>query len=194
MRTALDNRVGRLYHYQSFNQEHLANTLERGVIRFADPSSINDPWDCKPTFSVPETPAEREALIQYLKAASERQTPDVDPAARARISPRPRSTRSSIRHGDSGLQDSDHLPRCARRFRIAGPGEKFAGDVSDNPVANRSVSTGDNSVWPGPFGISVEVEHHQRIKFSRIGSPPPHTGAVGISVCKNRFPQFTAPL
>ena len=69
-RTAFDNGVDRLYHYQKFNPEHLENTLVRGLVRFARPSSFNDPWDCKPVFSIPQDKNEREAMVRYMAAAS----------------------------------------------------------------------------------------------------------------------------
>jgi Protein of unknown function (DUF2971). len=84
MRSALDNNVRRLYHYQSFNEEHLRNTLERGVVKFANPNSFNDPWDCKPTFCVPEDAADREALVRWMAAASAKHYPTLDTAARER--------------------------------------------------------------------------------------------------------------
>src|SRR5215510_711247 len=51
-RSALDNGVDRLYHYQRFDEEHLENTIVRDLVRFTRPSSFNDPWDCKPVFSL----------------------------------------------------------------------------------------------------------------------------------------------
>jgi len=65
-RTAFDNGVDRLYHYQKFNPEHLENTLVRDLVRFARPSSFNDPWDCKPVFSIPQDKNERERRVQEL--------------------------------------------------------------------------------------------------------------------------------
>jgi hypothetical protein len=84
IRTALDNRLSRLYHYQVFHEEHLTNTLERGIVKFANPNSFNDPWDCKPTFCVPEDAADREALVQWMAAASAKHDPTLDTAGRTR--------------------------------------------------------------------------------------------------------------
>ena len=83
-RTALDNGVDRLYHYQKFNAKHLQNTLVKGLVRFARPSDFNDPWDCKPVFSVPEDEKPREALVQWMAAASEKHGTPLDPDERER--------------------------------------------------------------------------------------------------------------
>jgi Protein of unknown function (DUF2971) len=71
-RTALENGVNRLYHYQRFDATHLANTIVNGVVRFTRPGDFNDPWDCQPVFSVPKERNEREALARYMARASEK--------------------------------------------------------------------------------------------------------------------------
>jgi hypothetical protein len=53
-RSALDNGVVRLFHYQSYRLEFLENTIRNGVVGFGRASEFNDPWDCKPSFHVPE--------------------------------------------------------------------------------------------------------------------------------------------
>lgn len=117
MRTALDNGVRHLYHYQPFKEEYLANTLERGVVRFADPSSINDPWDCKPVFSLPETSVEREAVVEFMIAASEKHTPDVDPAERALNAQAFRDDPQSLRRAIEAAAP-EMAAQIARRYRI----------------------------------------------------------------------------
>ena len=49
-RTALQNGIPFLYHYQGFNPEYLASTLLNNEIHGSDPKNLNDPWDCKPMF------------------------------------------------------------------------------------------------------------------------------------------------
>jgi hypothetical protein len=83
-RTALDNGVDRLYHYQKFNAGHLENTLSNSVVRFSRPSDFNDPWDCEPVFSVPEDKDQRAALVEWMAAASTKHGTAVDPDERAR--------------------------------------------------------------------------------------------------------------
>ncbi len=82
-RTALDNGVDRLFHYQPYNVEHLGNTIQHRLIRFAQASTFNDPWDCKPSFTVPDDEAELRRLVEFMRSASERHTPEVNPDVRA---------------------------------------------------------------------------------------------------------------
>ncbi len=83
-RSALDNGVDRLYHYQRFDEEHLENTIVRDLVRFTRPSSFNDPWDCKPVFSIPEDKDEREALVRWMAAANAKHGTALDPDERER--------------------------------------------------------------------------------------------------------------
>ena len=83
-RTAFDNGVDRLYHYQKFVAAHLENTLVNGVVRFARPGSFNDPWDCKPVFSIPQDRKEREALVRWMANASAKHGSALDPGERER--------------------------------------------------------------------------------------------------------------
>ncbi|HTF94723.1 MAG TPA: DUF2971 domain-containing protein [Cellvibrio sp.] len=48
---ALDNKIDTLYHYQSFKKEYLEQLLRDRTIYCSNPSSFNDPWDCKPWFN-----------------------------------------------------------------------------------------------------------------------------------------------
>jgi Protein of unknown function (DUF2971) len=49
-RTALENGVPTLYHYEKFNARYLTTTLRDKIIHCSNPSNLNDPWDCKPAF------------------------------------------------------------------------------------------------------------------------------------------------
>lgn len=49
-RTALQNGIPALYHYEKFNATYLITTLRDQIIHCSDPASLNDPWDCKPAF------------------------------------------------------------------------------------------------------------------------------------------------
>jgi hypothetical protein len=55
-----------------------------GVVRFTRPSNFNDPWDCKPVFSVPENREERAALVEWMAAASMKHGTALDPLGRER--------------------------------------------------------------------------------------------------------------
>jgi hypothetical protein len=81
-RTALDNGIERLFHYQSYKTEFLENTIVHGIVRFARASEFNDPWDCKPSFHVPDDKDRLRLLIDFMYSASERHTPEVDPTKR----------------------------------------------------------------------------------------------------------------
>jgi hypothetical protein len=81
-RSALENGLERLFHYQPYRFEHLENTIWRRLIRFSRASAFNDPWDCKPSFFVPEDRGELERLVRYMQAASEKHTPEMASAER----------------------------------------------------------------------------------------------------------------
>ncbi|HEY6346539.1 MAG TPA: DUF2971 domain-containing protein [Bryobacteraceae bacterium] len=49
-RTAFQNDIALLYHYEKFNLEYLATILQKNIIHCSDPKNLNDPWDCKPVF------------------------------------------------------------------------------------------------------------------------------------------------
>jgi hypothetical protein len=82
-RSAFQNGVDRLFHDQRYDAAHLENTLRNGIIRFAQPSTFNDPWDCKPFFRVPDEEAEVRRLVEYMYNASKRRIPEINPAERA---------------------------------------------------------------------------------------------------------------
>jgi hypothetical protein len=50
LRSAAMLGLEHLYHYQSFNLDHLREVIVDGVIHFSKPSDFNDPWDCRPWF------------------------------------------------------------------------------------------------------------------------------------------------
>lgn len=81
-RSALDNGIDRLFHYQRYDVDHLGKVIQERLIRFARPSEFNDPWDCKPLFHVPEDEAGVRALVAYMYQASVNRTPHFDPAER----------------------------------------------------------------------------------------------------------------
>lgn len=49
-RTALQNGIPTLYHYEKFNPGFLTTTLRDRIIHCSNPVNLNDPWDCKPAF------------------------------------------------------------------------------------------------------------------------------------------------
>jgi hypothetical protein len=85
-RTAFDNGVTRLFHYQRYRSDNLINTVVNRVIRFGRASGFNDPWDCKPSFHVPDDPAELRKLVEFMRRSSEKHDPSLTAAQRATIS------------------------------------------------------------------------------------------------------------
>jgi hypothetical protein len=81
-RSALDNGIERLFHYQKYRSEFLEATIKQGIVRFGRASEFNDPWDCKPSFHLPDDECELRRLVDFMQRASERHTPEVDPAYR----------------------------------------------------------------------------------------------------------------
>lgn len=51
MKTAITARLDALYHYQPFRADYVEDLLLRHRIKFSDPHTFNDPWDCRPQFS-----------------------------------------------------------------------------------------------------------------------------------------------
>lgn len=66
--TARELGFARLYHYQRYNRDHLATTLQNNTLHFSTPANFNDPWDCKPWFDLDALarPEVRDATIDYL--------------------------------------------------------------------------------------------------------------------------------
>jgi hypothetical protein len=56
----------RLYHYQPYNPEHLADLLDRKRIHCATPGKLNDPWDCRPWFDASTLLNNSEELENFL--------------------------------------------------------------------------------------------------------------------------------
>jgi hypothetical protein len=81
-RSALETGLERLFHYQPYKFEYLEKTIRHRVIRFSRASNFNDPWDCKPSLTVPADRAALERLVNYMHAASEKHAPRLDPAER----------------------------------------------------------------------------------------------------------------
>jgi hypothetical protein len=48
--TARAAGIKRLYHYERFNPEYLADALTKQRVHCSDPANLNDPWDCRPWF------------------------------------------------------------------------------------------------------------------------------------------------
>jgi hypothetical protein len=49
-KTAAQNGIRYLYHWEKFVPEYIDQTLRTNRIHFSNPSKFNDPWDCKPFY------------------------------------------------------------------------------------------------------------------------------------------------
>lgn len=60
----------RLYHYQPLNQNFLIDLLTKRRIHCSDPSTLNDPWDCRPWFdlSIVDNDTERAKITEWILA------------------------------------------------------------------------------------------------------------------------------
>jgi hypothetical protein len=68
MLRAFDCGEPRLYHYQSFNEEHLVDVLTSQSIYFSPIGNFNDPWDCRPFFNLSDLkdPVVRSEIAEWL--------------------------------------------------------------------------------------------------------------------------------
>ncbi len=84
--TAAQMRLESLYHYQKFNADRLVQTLSTQSIYCPNPSTFNDPWDCKPWFdkSVLTDSVSREKLIRWFDAIGRVHNPELPEAERRR--------------------------------------------------------------------------------------------------------------
>lgn len=88
--SAIELDIPLLYRYQPFHEERLSTLICDKKIRFSNPASFNDPWDCKPWFDIStvDDPAEIERLIEYYVDITKRRRPDISDDAIAANSQR----------------------------------------------------------------------------------------------------------
>jgi hypothetical protein len=111
--------LARLYHYEKFNAEWLEKTLRDQKIRCSDPSSLNDPWDCRPWFDyrpMAEDPAKLEAMLDNF-----RNTDFADQPARPKFEDRIRNNPDELRKFLGGLSQSFQREICKRRIYCLTP-------------------------------------------------------------------------
>jgi hypothetical protein len=116
-RTALDNGIERLFHYPRYSRHFLENTIKHGVVRFGRASEFNDPWDCKPSFHVPEDEDGLRRLVEFMQRASEHHTPDVDPAYRKVRTEQYRANPEQLRR-DIADASAEMWAQMDRRYRL----------------------------------------------------------------------------
>src|SRR5437016_9779480 len=66
-RTATQNKIPLLYHWQRFDAARFEQQLRDGTIYCSNPKDFNDPWDCRPFFNTDllADPAERRKHINW---------------------------------------------------------------------------------------------------------------------------------
>jgi hypothetical protein len=75
----------RLFHYQTFKEEHLVSLLSEGKFKLSRPNQFNDPWDCRVHYHVPTDPAGIERAMQHWKESDRKHHPEISEAKRALI-------------------------------------------------------------------------------------------------------------
>ncbi len=66
---AIDKGIKKLYHYDEFCINYLADTLATQRIHLSNPSNFNDPWDCYPCFDTTQAdnPDYRARCIEFIR-------------------------------------------------------------------------------------------------------------------------------
>jgi hypothetical protein len=85
-KTAAEQRVRSLYHYQAFEDPtHLARILRVGTVYCSNPKDFNDPWDCRPCFSKIrlDDPAEYRRVVQWFVRIGRKKNPSLPDAEHA---------------------------------------------------------------------------------------------------------------
>lgn len=86
-KTAAEQRIGSLYHYQSFEDpSHLARIFTDGTVYCSNPKDFNDPWDCRACFSkaVLDDPAQHERVLQWLVRVNRKRDPSISEVEHSR--------------------------------------------------------------------------------------------------------------
>jgi hypothetical protein len=80
-------------------------------------SGFNDPWDCKPSFAVPDEREGLERLVQYMHAASVKHASHTDPAERDARTRHYLANPSQLR-ADLAAGSAEMWAQMDRRYRI----------------------------------------------------------------------------
>lgn len=68
-KTAFQNALTFLYHWQRFNPEHVKDIIKTNTVRFSDPNKFNDPWDCKSFYDTTDCydPVKRIKILDWVE-------------------------------------------------------------------------------------------------------------------------------
>jgi len=86
-RTAAEQGLRSLFHYQPFNVDRLKPIFTENVIYCSDPAQFNDPWDCRPCFSTAmlDSPEGYERVLQWFVRVGHKQQPISDEERQRRV-------------------------------------------------------------------------------------------------------------
>ena len=110
----------KLYHYQQFSLDWLADTLHQQRIHCSNPANLNDPWDCIPWYDTEslQDPDTIEQFIVWLRSvAKERPEARIEAELENRIRTNP-DFRNKFIHGFS---TSNHTVISERRIYCLTP-------------------------------------------------------------------------
>lgn len=70
-RAACNLGIKSLFHYRRFNADHFAALVKDGTVRYSNPANFNDPWECRPQYSlsVLNSADGRERAIKWMQSA-----------------------------------------------------------------------------------------------------------------------------
>jgi hypothetical protein len=75
VQTAHQAGIQKLYHYEPFNRQFLADTLANSRIHVSNIANVNDPWDCRPWFDKDvSTPSRRQEWATFFRPMLELRT------------------------------------------------------------------------------------------------------------------------
>lgn len=167
--SAGDIRMPYLYHYQPFNPAYVRSVIQDRQLYFSRPSTFNDPWDCKPHFSIdlsdPESVAANVQYFQRIDRERNSHLSEAELAARARIISEDRPFLESLVH--SMYQIHEAIDRRYRIYCLAGS--------SHVPLMWSHYAASHTGVCfkfavAGPFQAAMKVQYRDRYPALSLGA------------------------
>lgn len=121
IKTAREARHDKLYHYQKFNSERLADLLTRNRIFCATPGKLNDPWDCRPWFDASPLLSDPNELERHLDWLYSNAVPRPPEHERDVYNQRMRTDPSALRDAIANLSRTVHRVIAERRIYCLTP-------------------------------------------------------------------------
>jgi hypothetical protein len=107
----------RLFHYQRFDEGHLASLLDDGKLKFSRPDGFNDPWDCRVHYQVPTDPEAVTIVIEHWKKLHREHHPEISEARRALMAFEFKSDPSKMTGGLANTENILYNTLC-NQYRI----------------------------------------------------------------------------